>query len=50
MVLVTRVIVVMIVLRLGGHGFGCGGNRLFFGRLSGAQNLSLSERNLAEVL
>jgi hypothetical protein len=44
MVIVTGVIVIMMVLRLGGHGFGRGGKCLFFGRLCGAQNLSLSEK------
>jgi len=38
MVLVTRMVVVMIVLRLGGYRFRRGGKRLFFGRLCGAQN------------
>jgi hypothetical protein len=39
--LMTGVIVVMIVLRLSGYSFGRSGKRLFFGRLCGAQNLSL---------
>jgi hypothetical protein len=49
MVLVTRVIVVVIVLRFGGDGFGRGGKRLFFGRLCGAQNCLSVKKNLAEV-
>jgi hypothetical protein len=31
------------VVHFGGHGFRRGGRRLFFGGLSGAQSLSLSE-------
>jgi hypothetical protein len=49
MVLVTLVIVVMIVLRLGGHRFGRGGKRLFFGRLCGAQTFISQWENCADV-
>jgi hypothetical protein len=54
MVLVTGVIMIMvvvvIVLRFGGDGFGRGGKRLFFGRLCGAQNLSLIEKEFGGSL
>ena len=50
MVLVACVIMVVIVLRFRRYGFGRRGKGLFFGRLCGAQSLSLSGKILADVL